>query len=351
MSPLEWVAENASAVEDREKRFPIFESEIELSENAYRFTKDLKLTQLLKMAIFNKKNGSLIAEIQTEATNSKSSLSDLLKKCLVVCRKLKLEEFGVWVNNELNGYSSPDLPEYRNIRCSLKLYNPQRGLIPCFIEDPELEQHFNTIGLSQSVGSLCSLLGTEVEGQLTAPLTGEEAGYLMKTGNTMGMPPVRQVAVSELHRVLDSIRNKILDFALGLEESGIKGDGMSFTEEEKEQADKLQNINIDNFQGILGNVSDSTVNQSNDIKVVKNDFDSLAKHLNDLGIAFSDVRELEQAVEKDGDISKKNLSGLGENVSGWIGNMVAKASTGSWNVSIAAAGNILGTAICKYYGM
>ena len=163
--------------------------------------------------------------------------------------------------------------------------------------------------------------------------------------------PYRVVSKSQVSGILDLVRNKLLDFALRLEDAGITGEGMSFSKEEKEQAERLQNIKIDNFQGILGNVSDSTVNQTNEMKVVKNDFDSLANHLNEVGVPFSDIKELEIAVNNDGDISANQSSGFGSNVSHWIGNMVTKASSGAWDMSIATAANVLGTAISKYYGI
>lgn len=304
------------------------------------------------MAIFSKKNASLISEIQIESSDTQVHICDLLRKCLIIANKLNLSDFAQWIRCELNGYTGElPTPEYRTIMCSLRLKNPYRGLIPLVIEDKRLENILAKVEVVQSLPSIIALLEETTKGVITFPFSGEQVTRLHQEFDMMEMMPVRIAPASQISGIMDSVRNKILDFALELEKKGITGDGMSFTKEEQEQANKLQNINIDNFQGILGNVSESTVHQSNEIKVVKNDFDSLAKHLNDLGIAFSDVRELEQAVEKDGDISKQNLSGLGENVSGWIGNMVTKASTGSWNVSIAAAGNILGTAICKYYGI
>lgn len=48
---------------------------------------------------------------------------------------------------------------------------------------------------------------------------------------------------SEIYRILSTVRNKILDWALLLEENNIIGEGMTFTDKEKETAIKTQIIN------------------------------------------------------------------------------------------------------------
>ncbi len=85
----------------------------------------------------------------------------------------------------------------------------------------------------QSVGSLKALLDKHVDGYLTLPLSGEDAAYLNNNIGGYNMPPVRRSSVSHLHGILDSIRNKILQVALGFEEVGIIGEGMSFSSDEK----------------------------------------------------------------------------------------------------------------------
>lgn len=304
------------------------------------------------MAIFSKKNTSLITEIQSLAASESSNIADLLRKCLVVSKKLKLPEFEKWVDSELNGYENPaDVPEYRFIRCTLHLRNPYHGLIPLGIEDPKIENHFSNVPIVQSVGSIKSLLDKNESGHLTIPFSGEESLMISRSNGCHGLPPVRQASVSHVHGILDSIRNKILQLALGFEEVGIIGEGMSFSNDEKKQASELQNINIENFQGVFGNVSDSTVNQTNTIEIKKNDFESLARHLKDeLGVEFADIGSLQNAIEEDAKVSTPDNNSFGTKVSEWVGYMVSKAASGSWNVGVGAAGGFLANALTKFYG-
>ena len=61
---------------------------------------------------------------------------------------------------------------------------------------------------------------------------------------------------SEIYRILSTVRNKILEWTLLLEENGIIGEGMTFTEEEKQKAQNTQIINnyTNNFYSEVSDV-------------------------------------------------------------------------------------------------
>ena len=88
------------------------------------------------------------------------------------------------------------------------------------------------------------------------------------------MQPVRSLARTQVTKIIDVVRTTILEWALRLEGEGILGDGLTFTQEEKEKAAASTNIHIDTFQGILGNVSHSEVHQNLEMTVKRGDFDS-----------------------------------------------------------------------------
>ena len=59
----------------------------------------------------------IVTELQHEALKSDFDIMNLLRKAYLVARKLKLQEFEDWVNNELNGYKDLDkIPDYRLLR-------------------------------------------------------------------------------------------------------------------------------------------------------------------------------------------------------------------------------------------
>ena len=111
----------------------------------------------------------------------------------------------------------------------------------------------------------------------------------------------------------------------------------------------VNHFNIKNMQGIVGNVSGGTINQNNQMNIKEMDFDSLAKYLAENNVSFSDIQNLKNAIEVDPTPTEPNK--LGEKVSGWIGSMVGKAASGSWDISVATAGTLLAESIAKFYGL
>ena len=78
------------------------------------------------------------------------------------------------------------------------------------------------------------------------------------------------------------------------------------------------------------------------------DFASLERVLRENGVEEDDINSLKAAVESDPEPADK--AKFGTKVSAWIGWMMQKAATGSWDISIQAAGTLLASAIAKYYG-
>src|SRR3546814_4415808 len=104
---------------------------------------------------------------------------------------------------------------------------------------------------------------------------------------------------NQLAAIVDSVRTKVLDWSLALEQEGILGDGLSFSEREKSIA-TTQSIRIENFQGVIGSVSHGgQVQQNNSMTVVKGDFDYLSTFLRAEGIQTSDLAEMQDAVAGD----------------------------------------------------
>lgn len=85
------------------------------------------------------------------------------------------------------------------------------------------------------------------------------------------------------------------------------------------------------------------------MQVRQGDLDSLRAYLSGLGILDSDLKALEGALAQD---AREGSQGrIGDQTSGWIGRMIAKASSGAWQVATSAAGNILARAVSQYLGL
>ncbi len=71
-----------------------------------------------------------------------------------------------------------------------------------------------------------------------------------------------QFGKNQIYRIISTVQNKILDWALLLEENGIIGEGLSFTEEEMRKAEQTPIINnyTNNF---YASVEDIDLQQGN----------------------------------------------------------------------------------------
>lgn len=298
------------------------------------------------------KESSIVRQLQELALDPNSNLEELLNKCLFISRKLKIKPLRKWCELEIEGYSGQQIPSYRKIKGELKAHNPVRGLIP-FVIPPELDEIVTNIDVIQPIGEICSLVNT-VDRKLFYTLTSEMNHILMQMQRDyLGSPmmPKLIIDISQLMAIQKKVRNIILDWSMRLEEDGVLGEGLKFSEKEKEKvaAMSVNNFNIQNMQGVAGNISGGTINQNNQMNIQPKDFDSLAKYLMQNSVEFSDIQNLKDAIESDPTPTEPNK--LGNKVSSWIGSMIGKAANGSWDISIATAGTVLGDAISKYYGL
>ena len=184
-------------------------------------------------------------------------MEELLRKAYFVARKLKLEELEKWLNNEQNGYDN-SVPEYRKVSGEIKAWNPYHGWIPV-IFDARIADVMSKFPMGHSISTMVDLY-TSANSSIVLGLNGEITELLNKTTNFIPTKYGYIVSKSELYRVMSTVRNKILDWAIILEENGIIGEDMTFSEEEKKVATTTPTINnyTNNF---YGEVNDIGMNQ------------------------------------------------------------------------------------------
>lgn len=289
---------------------------------------------------------SIILELQKEALDEKVDIATLLRKVFLVSTKLGLKDLKAWANNELNAYKDDDtVPEYRKTKGELKSFNRFHGWIKVDFAESDWEDKITVTNISQSIAEIQRLKSSK-NATLVQNFNGDRLRILREmigTDNELSL----FIPVTSMDHILSSVRNTVLDWSLKLEQEGILGQDLEFTGIEKERASMTTTIKIENFQGVLGDVSNSEITQNLDMNIEKNNFEQLAEFLRKNDVEESDISSLNSAIETDGAID----SNVGSKVSAWIGNMVSKSASGTWHVSIAAAGNLLATAIAKFYGM
>ena len=290
---------------------------------------------------------SIVLQLQSLASDPNSNIEELLNKSLLVARKLKIKEFRKWCELELEGYEKNTLPEYRKFRGQLKVFNPYHGLQTFIIPD-DLDEVVTSISINLSVGEINNLLKQDGD-SFENVISNQAKRQLMSLQGGYDLEPRVIFKRSQLLGITSKLRNIILNWSLQLEEDGILGKGLKFSDKEKEAAMSVNHFNIQNLQGIAGTISGGTINQNNQMNIKEMDFDSLAKYLAANNVAFSDIQTLKEAIQHDSIPTESNK--LGENVSVWIATMMGKAANGSWDIGIATAGTLLAQSIASFYGL
>lgn len=294
----------------------------------------------------------LVLQLQHLAQKSDSDIEELLRRAKLVAMKLKLADFEAWCDLELMGYKDlDDLPDYRITTGNLFIWNPSRGLMPFRFEDSQMYEAITTVKLFETVGQYLNLIKVKPEG-LTIQLPNNVLDYLysiQKRHYGFCLEPRLNIAITQILNVFTHVRNTIFNWSVNLEKIGILGDGMQFTREEKEKAMSNTVYNIGNLQGIAGQVMDSTITQTNQMIVNKMDLSTLLTTLKCAGISDNDLDNLKIALEQDENPIEKNK--FGSNVSSWYGDMISKAATGSWDISVAVAAGILTQVLNNFYGL
>lgn len=247
---------------------------------------------------------SIILELQNEASNSNSSVSDLLRKAKIVAVKLGLDDFLKWIENELNGYDTKEeseLPSYRIISGEAKAWNPYYGWRPILFSDIESQRLLSVRSINQKIGELDDLMKSESEGPFFVDYN-PEAKKAIREAIKSDTDIKFMVSKNSVAGILEGVRNIVLDWSLKLEKEGVMGEGMTFSKEEKEKVDNkdFRIGNIENFNGVIGgSMSGNSSININQIKEsnreeLKNLTEQIKKYTKEIGLEKKEENELKE---------------------------------------------------------
>lgn len=303
----------------------------------------------------------LLEEIRAAAVRSNSDMGELLRNCLVLAADLKSGELRSWVERELNGYSERDeLPEYRffavqSVGILIGPYGSRADNVslPIAHLPQEFRERLRGLRFQQPIGTYAKIVNDGKDnGSLRAPWPPDVIAALAGEfyENMTLFAAWQPFPVGVLHSIVESVRNRVLDFVLQLvrEAPASHGDAKSVAQEVP--ADRITQIFHTNVYGVGSNVAvgSSNFSQQSVPGIVKGDLGGLKTYLTTAGVATSDVDALEDAIQKDPVPATKGR--FGARVAAWIGSMMQKAATGAWDVAAGTGGNLLAEALSKYYG-
>jgi hypothetical protein len=189
---------------------------------------------------------SLVNELQVSAETE--DVLTVLRKAKRLASKLERDDIAEWLESEQSGYENPQaVPDYRRIN-SVFAFNTN-GLVPAgFGQLMHGVQDLPTCGVECAFPVMAGI--STVQGWMSH---GANAVYFPIEANSeqtrllreaYGFDPryARQFTFmihlnkSEIMAIPERIKDKVLDWALALERAKITGEGMSFSDKEKQLA-------------------------------------------------------------------------------------------------------------------
>ena len=203
----------------------------------------------------------IVLELQREALSKDANIESLLRKAYVIAKKLKLKEFEDWIQFEQNGYGSREVPEYRYVQGQIKARNPYYGWIPVVLSS-EIEKVISNVPAKEAISGLIDLY--ESDNEFLAFNMNSDCNQTLSELVDFDTVFCVQFGKNQIYLIISTVQNKILDWALLLEENGIIGEGLSFTEEEIRKAEQTPIINnyTNNF---YASVEDIDLQQGNSV--------------------------------------------------------------------------------------
>lgn len=207
----------------------------------------------------------IVIELQKELLDDNTKLSSSLNKAYVIARKLNIPDLLTFLDHEINGYPNiASLPKYRISGGVLKGFNPYQGWQALVIADKKLSKTMGAVNLTMPISEIEALEKSDSD-HLRMSLSPSLIPQLISEGFCTQLAVFFSSAV--LSGVLNTVKTALLEWTLKLEENGIVGENLTFTDKEKATAQNTpQIINItmgqDGKLTLLGTDNSTTIKKS-----------------------------------------------------------------------------------------
>ena len=304
---------------------------------------------------------TILEDIQHSAVDANSDLAMLLRKCKVFAARLGSQPLEDWLLWESNGYPvDVAVPEYRI--WSLEVFGHFSGPFNSSLKNvpipltalkfipEEVKQTYDRYESRESIASIEAMLA---KANGTVQVSTQHLAVAIGTKPYPDYNCVQawaEFSTQHLIELLNSVRNRILDFALALgKEAPSAGEPQKDSTSPSPDKNRVTQIFNTTVYGGAANLVGTARSSSISFNISTKDFSSLESFLIANHVSPADISELKTALESDPPPTAPET--FGPKVASWMGTMVAKAASGGWGIGINAAGNLLSQAIAKYYGL
>jgi hypothetical protein len=206
---------------------------------------------------------SLLRDIQSELADPGTDVTNVLRKCKILAAQLGSDEFGRWVDWELNGYpESQPTPDYRKLPCCYyasfmnAAWRRDRVPIPSTVVPEEHRDSFEYVEFRQGVAKARTFIENGSGAMIQRP---ELIGAIQKafSGNMNCYAVWTEMSNSDFEQMISAIKNRILDFVLQIEaEDPHAGDAA--INSHPIASDKLQSLVHNHFYAAVGNLAQAS---------------------------------------------------------------------------------------------
>lgn len=306
------------------------------------------------------KVAELLQKIIDGATSNEVALSEVLRLCLRLGNHLKNEDLVKWVRAELNGYESrEDLPDYRVMPTQVLGHfsgsfgsGLKNAPIPKSAIDEDHCDWLFTNHLTDPAAELEQLTQGDKAENLKSPWPADIVAYYQRKQIYEHMVlsyAWRILTKATLSGILDTIRTRILEFALQIEEQmdikeSKKPTGKpKLTSPSEKKVSQIVNNTIYGGNVAFGNVGDT--NQYN-VQIKAGDLPGLKEHLKSIGVTNDLLNSLDEAIKEDEGTEKAP----GSATSGWLAKVMSMIGRGTLSLATNAGGSMIATALMQYLG-
>ena len=216
-------------------------------------------------------------------------VAKLLRLAKVIASRLNQPEALAWIERELNGYAGvlrSELPDYRRLHGILKWHSPYHGWLPVRYHSGKQAAEFSAAAIGESVASIeGSLAGFTSDSHCRYQWSPAVKAELLKT-----VPDAHDIALEltygQMSGILHAVREKVLDWGLGLERAGVLGEGAEFSRQEQLEAIPVTNQYIIQNVGVLGDVGGAAQVSNKQSATAQLDLATLADVLQQVRSAF-----------------------------------------------------------------
>lgn len=304
---------------------------------------------------------SLLEAIVDQATSSETPLVDVLRRCKILAYRLKYEPLETWVDQELNGYADDaDLPPYRMMETSAfgrftgvamggfvqQDYEFGRENLP-----PRLEEHADYLFSHHARQGIAAIEEVFRSGEavLRVPWS-PAAARLMSNRVIEGFQcesAWRAIPRSHIAEVLDTVRNRILSFALSIQQASPDAGDVAPGAPPAlgaAEVERIASVTIYGGNNVLAVGREANVSN---VRIRSGDWSGLSAELTKLGFQDDDIAALHRIASEGAHAADGRLSTDAEN---WVRRASQRLKAGASAMTPAVAASLASNLILQYLG-